>query len=104
MERMLRLVGLIDAGLNSVAMFQEWQARRDLIGETNYLQGALQVERDEIRTLREELRLERRKAERYWVLLNADGYVQDEQGNVHRIAFEGDDDYDEEEEETDEGT
>lgn len=100
MEKLLRLGGLIDAGLNSIAMFQEWQARRDLIGETNYLQGALQVERDEIRTLREELRIERRKSEHYWMLLYSEGFMQDNEGNIHKVDF----DFEDEDETTEEGT
>lgn len=104
MDKLIRLGGLIDAGLNSVAMFQEWQARRDLIGETNYLQGALSVEREEIRTLRNELKDERRKAEYYWTLLYGEGFVQDDQGQIHRIDFTDNEEDFEDEENKDEGT
>jgi len=91
MEGIWRVLQVIEAVGHGYGALQDALARRDMISECAFLAQSLATEREEIRVLREELKTERRKAEHYWLLLYNEGFMQDEQGNIHRVDFDLDD-------------
>lgn len=101
MEGIWRILQVVEAAGHGYAALQDALARRDILSECSFLNQSLKEEREEMRTLREELRQERRKAEHYWLLLTAEGFCQDHEGNIHRISLEDDEEY--EDENTEEG-
>ena len=100
MDSLWRLINLGEAVSHGYAALQDALSRRDLLSELAYMQQVVQQEREDNKVMRETLNSERRKAEHYWLLLYSEGFMQDAEGNVHKVDFDMIDDEENDEEGT----
>lgn len=78
-----KFTDIAETMLKCYIFYHESKPSRDWTDEITLLQNSLAAERQKVKELEEELRLEKRKSEQYWVILHKEEhYFYDNEGNL----------------------